>query len=89
MLSHYSANNQSLIEDGIPPNDPKQLPKTFGQGKFDGVIGEECRFPEDWDYFHGWALGHREFCCQQKRTRLLGSPQELDMSVGIILPDSI
>ena len=72
MLTRYSQNNQSLIQDGIEPNNPDELPKTFVDGKFDGVIGEECLFPEDWDYFEGWCLGHREFCCKQK---------------GIFLPD--
>lgn len=72
MLSQYQQINQSLIQDGISPNELKQLPEAYLDGEWSGKIGEECKHPEDWDYFHGWALGHREYKCKQN---------------GIILPD--
>ncbi len=72
MLSQYSTKNQSLIADGIPPNDLSQIPNEYEDGLYDGRIGEECKYPEEWDYFQGWAIGHREHECKKK---------------GIILPD--
>lgn len=30
-------------------------------GYWDGIIGESPKYPEDFDYWEGWALGAREY----------------------------
>ena len=50
MLSQHQRINQSLVADGIPPNDLTQIPKSYSDGEFDGKVGLEAAQPEDWDY---------------------------------------
>lgn len=64
--------NQSLIEDGIEPNDFKEVPKSYFDGLFDGSIGLEPSSPEIWEYWEGYCFGYRDYLCKQK---------------GITLPD--
>ena len=33
MLTHFHGNNQSLIEDGIEPNDYTKIPKSYSDGE--------------------------------------------------------
>ena len=72
MLAQQKQINQSLIGDGIEPNALTQIPKTYTDGLFDGKIGLEAEYPEIWEYYEGWAIGHREHECKKK---------------GIILPN--
>ena len=66
MLASHKQINQSLEKDGIEPNDLTQIPKSYWDGEFDGKIGLEAAHPEDWDYYQGWAIGHREYECKRK-----------------------
>ncbi len=66
MLTSYKEINQDLIADGLPPNDLSQIPESYSEGKFDGEIGLEASQPENWDYYRGWAIGHREYRCRLK-----------------------
>ena len=66
MLSQQQRINQSLIEDGIPPNDVTQLLKSYSEGEFDGKIGLKALYPENADYYWGWAIGHRIYECQKR-----------------------
>ena len=66
MLTSYKEINQDLIADGLPPNDLSQIPESYSEGKFDGQIGLEASQPENWDYYKGWAIGHREYRCRLK-----------------------
>ncbi len=70
MLSQQERINQSLIEDGIPPNDLTQLLKSYSEGEFDGKIGLEALYPENADYYSGWAIGHRIYECQKRGIEL-------------------
>ena len=72
MLAQHQQINQSLLADGIEPNDLNQIPKSYSEGEFDGKIGLEAFYPEDADYYAGWAIGHRIYLCRNK---------------GITLPD--
>ena len=66
MLASQKQINQSLIADGIAPNDNCQIPKSYWDGEFDEKIGLDAAYPEDWDYYSRWAMGHREYKCQRK-----------------------
>ncbi len=70
MLTSYYSENQSLIKNGIEPNDLSQIPKTYTEGFFDGKIGLEVAQPENWDYYSGWAIGHRIYECQKRGIEL-------------------
>ena len=70
MLTRIYRDNQSLLEDGIKPNDPTQIPKTYTEGMVDGQVGKEAASPESWDYYSGWAIGHRMYECQKRGIEL-------------------
>ncbi len=70
MLSQYSTKNQSLVADGLPPNDLSQIPKTYTEGMVDGQVGKAPADPESWDYSSGWAIGHRMYECQKRGIEL-------------------
>ena len=70
MLASYQQINQSLMSDGIEPNDSSQIPKSYSDGEFDGQIGLEASQPENWDYYSGWAIGHRIYECQKRGIEL-------------------
>ena len=70
MLSQYSTKNQSLVADGLPPNDLSQIPKTYTEGMVDGQVGKDPADPESWDYYSGWAIGHRMYECQKRGIEL-------------------
>ena len=55
MLASHKQINQSLISDGIEPNDLKQIPQSYSDEFFDGQIGLKASHPEAWEYW-----------CQQK-----------------------
>ncbi len=66
MVTSYSANNQSLVADGISPNDLSQIPKFYSQGELDGQTNLNPSNPEDWDYWSGYSQGNREYWCRRK-----------------------
>ena len=70
MLAQQKQINQSLISDGIEPNNLTQIPQQYSEGEFDGQIGLEAAHPENWDYYQGWQYGHREYICRQKGIEL-------------------
>ncbi len=70
MLAQHRQINQSLVSDGIEPNDLSQIPKSYSEGEFDGKIGLEASQPENWDYYSGWAIGHRMYECQKRGIEL-------------------
>ena len=70
MLTRIHGINQSLIEDGIEPNELSQMPKSYSDGEFDGKVGLEAAQPENWDYYSGWAIGHRIYECQKRGIEL-------------------
>ncbi len=70
MLTRRHVDNQSLLEEGIEPNEPTQIPKSYTQGIGDGKVGKDAAFPESWDYYSGWAIGHRLYECQKRGIEL-------------------
>ena len=66
MLSQHQRINQDLIDQGIEPNDLTKIPKEYEDGLYDGRIGLEAAYPENWEYYEGWAIGHREHECKKK-----------------------
>ncbi len=73
MISQGQRINQSLLADGIEPNDLKnQIPKSYSEGALDGQSNFNPSHPEDWDYWSGYSQGNREYWCRKK---------------GIILPN--
>ena len=61
MLTSYYSENQSLIKNGIEPNDLKQIPKSYSEGELDGQSNLKPSHPEDWDYWAGYSQGNREY----------------------------
>lgn len=70
MLTSHKEINQSLINDGIEPNEVKEIPQSYSEGRFDGKIGIEASKPENWDYWLGYCQGYREFLCRKKGIEL-------------------
>ncbi len=35
----------------------------YSSGFFDGVCGLDATLPHFWDYWQGYQLGYREYCC--------------------------
>ena len=70
MLTSYQKINQDLIVEGIPPNDSSQTPKNYQDGMVDGKTGKDAASPESWDYYSGWAIGHRIYECQKRGIEL-------------------
>ena len=48
MLTSYYSENQSLIKNGIEPNDLKQIPKSYSEGELDGQRHLNPSYPKDW-----------------------------------------
>lgn len=70
MLAQQERINQSLMSDGIEGNDLSQIPRTYTEGFYDGKIGLEVANPESWDYYSGWAVGHRIHECNKRGIEL-------------------
>ena len=70
MLTRIHDNNQSLVEDGIEPNDLSQIAKSYSDGEFDGKINLDPSNPENWSYWSGYCQGNREYWCKQKNIEL-------------------
>ena len=66
MLTRIYKENQSLIAEGIEPNDLSQLPKSYFEGEFDGKTNLDPVLPEDWEYWSGYCQGNREYWCKHK-----------------------
>ncbi len=66
MLAQQQSINQSLMSDGIEPNDLNQIPQSYSDGFFDGQI-VKASHPEAWEYWSGYSQDHREYWYQQKR----------------------
>ena len=70
MLTRIYRDNQSLLEDGIEPNDLTQISKTYTEGIVNGKVGKEVADPESWDYYSGWVVGNRMYECQKRGIEL-------------------
>ena len=66
MLAQQKQINQSLISDGIEPNDLSQIPKSYSKGELDGQTNLNPSHPEDWNYWSGYSQGNREYWCRRK-----------------------
>ncbi len=70
MLAQQQRINQSLMSDGIEPNDLNQIPQSYSDGFFDGQIGLKASHPENWSDWSGYSQGNREYWCQPKGIEL-------------------
>ena len=70
MLTRIHVDNQSLMSDGIEPNDLNQIPQSYSDGFFDGQIGLKASHPKAWSDWSGYSQGHREYWCQPKEIEL-------------------
>lgn len=61
MLAQQQRINQSLAEEGIPPNKLSQVPKSYSEGELDGKTNPDPSHPEDWNYWSGYSQGNREY----------------------------
>ncbi len=70
MISQGQRINQSLVADGISPNDLSQIPQSYSKGELDGQTNLNPSHPEDWNYWSGYSQGNREYWCQPKEIEL-------------------
>ena len=66
MLAQQERINQSLRGDGISPNNPNEISKSYSEGELDGKINRNPSNLEDWNYWSGYSQGNREYWCRQK-----------------------
>jgi hypothetical protein len=53
---HRNTMNETILTQELEAEQ-----KTFDDGRWDGVIGDTPKYPEDRDYWQGWVLGQREY----------------------------
>ena len=70
MLTRIKQENQSLIADGIEPNDLSSIEPAYYSGEKDGELNIEPKLPELWEYWRGYSYGNREFWLKKKNIEL-------------------
>ncbi len=70
MISQPKRINQSLIDDGIAPNDLTQIMDSYYLGEKDGELNREPKLPELWEYWRGYSYANREYWLKKKNIEL-------------------
>ena len=54
----------NINQDTTPCQEPPEINiELYSEGFFDGVCGLDATLPHFWDYWQGYQLGYREYCC--------------------------
>ncbi len=70
MISQPQKINQSLIAEGIEPNELSSIEPAYYSGEKDGELNLEPKLSELWSYWRGYSDGNREYWLKKKNIEL-------------------